>query len=1026
MLGQRREGMPVPVQNRKIEQADKMHEPEENPEKESYSSRQVADKLLAYLRDIIYKPQTASLDIKSLPEEFSDFGKGLIYLGGNISEMRAFARELAVGNLNGLLPPPNNEITSSLKMLHASLRHLTWQAQQVAKGDYNQRVNFMGDFSIAFNNMIGQLDQRRKNILDEKTKLEMYVQLILVNCPNPILIFDNQGKLAYVSDSYFQCCKFFTRGEVLGKQIHDLFEPIVPVWSLLEIEHLYKSAIAEKRMFSTEQAINFGKSGSSRHFEIQITPMQDTDRSVAGIIMFLFDLSENIQARQEAERARELAEQSSRSKSIFLAKMSHEIRTPMNAILGMAELALRENISPAAEEHIRTIRQAGINLLSIINDILDFSKTEAGKLEIIPMEYLLSSLLNDVISIIKTRVFESRLRFVVYLDSNIPDTLFGDSIRIRQVLINLLSNAVKYTEKGFVSFSINGEITNEDTVVLTMEVIDSGKGIKQEELGKLFTEYTRFETTDKFVEGTGLGLAITNSLITAMNGKIDVHSEYGKGSTFTVTLPQKIHQRQKLASVENPEKKNVLIYERREIYANSIVRAMENLGVNCRLVSSPRDFFNCLVSNNYHFIFLSSTLYEEVKKKYSGFKTNAKFAIIAEFGEAITDRNISTLTMPVFSLSIANFLNGISDSYTGGSKGGTDTKLIAPEAKVLVVDDINTNLEVVEGLLLPFKIQVSSCKNGIEAIEKIKETAYDLVFMDLMMPEMNGIQAVSHIRALGEEDLYYKNVPIVALTADAVFGTKEMLLKKGFDDYLSKPINTNELYTILENWIPGEKWKKSMEENHQYSVTKEYYTDKKIKIDGLDIEKGITITGGIEKNYFRILASFYRDGTEKIREIRTSLETDNLPLYVIYVHALKSATATIGADKLSETAKVLEDAGKQKNLGFIQAHNSSFIADLEALLSNINTALSERASKDQKSLTDRELLKAELSRLKTALNAFDSSEIGKAVDALQEFKLSEDLDGSISAILQCRLIGDYSEAVTMIDTLLQMLNNGIY
>ena len=1007
-----------------------MDESRENLTQESDLLKSAADKLLAYLRDIIYKPRAASLDIESLPEEFGDFGRALVYLGSNISEMRSFARELAVGNLNSPLPPPNNEIVSSLKMLHASLRHLTWQTQQVAKGDYNQRVNFMGDFSTAFNNMIEQLDQSRKNILDEKTKLEMYVHLILVNCANPILLFDSQEKLAYVSDSYFRYFKFYKQEEILGKQIHDLFAPVVPAWSLLEIEHLYKSAIAEKRMVSIEQEISLDKSQPSSHFELQITPMLDTDGSIAGIIMFLFDMTGSIQARQEAERARELAEQASRSKSTFLAKTSHEMRTPMNAILGMAELALRENISPVADEHIRTIRQAGINLLSIINDILDFSKTEAGKLEIVQSEYFFSSLVNDVISIIKTKVFESRLRFVVYLDSNIPNALFGDSIRIRQILINLLGNAVKYTEKGFVAFSVSGEIINEDTVVLTMEVTDSGKGIKQEDMGQLFTEYTRFATADKFVEGTGLGLAITNSLVTAMNGKINVRSDYGKGSTFTVTLPQKIHQSQKLAVVENPGKKNVLIYERREIYANSIVRTMNNLGVNCKLVSTTQEFFNCMISNNYHFVFLASTLYEEVKKKYSELNSNAKFAIIAEFGEAITERNISTLTMPIFSISIANFLNSFSDNYTDNLRRDANTTLAAPEAKVLVVDDINTNLEVVQGLLLPYKIQVTPCKSGIEAIKKIKETAYDLVLMDLMMPEMDGIQAVSHIRAMGDKDPYFKNVPIVALTADAVLGTKETLLKKGFDEFLSKPISTTELDTILEKRIPGEKWKKVIEGSHQNSAANGHSgaspRDKKIEIDGLNAERGIAITGGTEKNYFKILTSFYKDGIEKIKEIRTSLETDNLPLYVIYVHALKSAAATIGADKLSETAKVLETAGNQKNLRFIQAHNPSFLADLEALLSNINTALSERAGKDQKSLTDIELVKAELFRLKTALNAFDSSEIGRAVDALQEFKLPADINDPVSAILKSRLIGEYDEAVIMINTLLQMLNNRVY
>ncbi|MDR2594483.1 MAG: response regulator [Fibromonadaceae bacterium] len=385
---------------------------------------------------------------------------------------------------------------------------------------------------------------------------------------------------------------------------------------------------------------------------------------------------------RKAEKAQIKADEANETKSKFLANMSHEIRTPMNAIIGMAELALREYMTSIAKEYILTVKQAGTNLLSIINDILDFSKIESGKLEIIPINYKFSFLINDVVNIIRMMITDSRLRFEINIDSKIPNMLFGDEIRIRQVLLNILGNAVKYTKKGFISFSVNGEIIG-DTILLTMTVADSGIGIRKEDLEKLFDDFVRFDfAVNKDVEGTGLGLAITKNLVKMMNGNISVQSEYGKGSTFTVKLPQKIR------------------------YCES---------------------------------------FDAIK----------------------------------------------SDSVT--------IKFNAPKARILVVDDIDTNLKVAKGLMLPYKMQVDLCLSGIEAIERVKANDYDLVFMDHMMPEMNGIEATKRIRKM------YANLPIIALTVNAVSGAKEMFLSNGFSDFLSKPIDIIKLNSILEKWLPEDK-----------------------------------------------------------------------------------------------------------------------------------------------------------------------------------------------------------------------------
>ncbi|MDR1812865.1 MAG: response regulator [Candidatus Fibromonas sp.] len=701
----------------------------------------------------------------------------------------------------------------------------------------------------------------------------------------------------------------------------------------------------------------------------------------------------------------EKAENALRAKNNFLAKMSHEIRTPMNAIIGMSELALREGKLTSAKEHVLTIKQAGANLLSIINDILDFSKIESGKLEIIPANYLFSSLVNDVINIIRMRVVDSRLRFVVNIDSNIPNALCGDETRIRQVLLNILSNAVKYTIKGFISFSVSGEI-KEDIVNLTIDIADSGKGIKKEDMKKLFGDFIQVDlAANKGIEGTGLGLAITKNLTNAMGGDIKVHSEYGKGSLFTITLPQKICSPEPMAAVENPEEKSVLVYERRQIYADSMICNIDNLGVNCTRVKSDEEFREELKVKNYSFIFVTYVLLENARKILSELDSKAQIIAITGFGSKIAD-DLSTLAMPVYSISVANILNGVADNTFFYASTNSIAKFNAPEAKILIVDDINTNLQVAEGLMLPYGMQVDLCLSGAEAIEAVKAKRYNLVFMDHMMPGMDGVETTRHIRELGGE--YYQTLPIIALTANAVSGVKDMFLANGFNDFLSKPIDTIKLNTILEKWLPKEMQEKAREE---VKTGDESNLNRVIEIDGVDVRRGIAITGGIVKNYLRTLAVFHRDGIQKIEEIKKSLETDNYPLYTTYVHALKSASANIGAGEISEIAKALEIAGNQEDMKFIKSHNAGFLMALQILLDNISMAISAKQEKP----VDTETLKSKLVKLRGAIDVFDLDAINEATRDLQEFTQMAEVE----KILLNILVGNHDEAVPIINLLLE-------
>ncbi|MCL2411056.1 MAG: ATP-binding protein [Treponema sp.] len=992
----------------------------ENLQEDTHQLKPVADTLFDYLHDVIYKPLNASLNIEALPKSFRDVGKGLQYLNHSMSETRNFAKELSKGNLDFSTPPSSNEISSSLKSLHASLRHLTWQTQQVAQGDYNQRVNFMGDFSSAFNNMVDQLEKRWRISLDEKNTLEMYIQLILENCPNPILLFSKEGKLIYLSNSFSQYYKTVNKDELLGSKVQDLFSPIVDEESLDKINSLFKDVMKNEHIAEAELKIHFGSPESSSYFNMQVTPMLDRKGISTGLIVFLRNIQESIKARLAAERAKELAEEASRAKSDFIARVSHEFRTPMNTIFGMSEIVLRENISHSAAEHIRSIKQAAGSLLSIINDILDFSKIEAGNLEIFPFAYSFSSLVNDIINISKIKIYESNLQFAVNIDSRIPDKLFGDQIRIRQILQNILSNAAKYTDNGFVALSIGIASIKDNTVCLKIQVTDSGQGIKKENLEQIFTGFTRLDIEkNTTIEGTGLGLAITQRLVHAMNGEIHVDSEYGKGSVFTAVIPQKILDPGKITQVIDSRKKSVLVYEPRPVLADSIVQTLDNLGVNRKLVSNTSDFLTNFESDDYFYVIISSAVFKEIHSSITIKKSKLNIAVITEFNEVIAEENIIVIHVPFFSISVADFLNHNFDNSYGKGRIHSEVGFTAPEASLLIVDDTEINLEIAEGLIKPYQIKTVSVLSGLEAIEKIKNSHFDLVLLDHMMPEMDGTETAAQIRALGDKNPYYKNVPVIVFTANTEFGISEIMREHGFDDFLSKPISISKLDTLLQKWIPKEKQQKNDSQPEAAKECSEITTQ--MVINGLNIKKGISMTGGDINRYFKILSLFYKDSFSKITEIQNCIETRNFKLYIILVHALKSATAIIGADTLSQAAKSLESAGKANDWAFIYANNNTFLDDIKTLLKNVKIFLEKHSEQKQNASVDINLLKSSLIKLKIGFKNLDPGEINNAVDILQNFTESKEMGETINKIIENKFTGEYDEAIVKIDTLLDSL-----
>jgi len=595
----------------------------------------------------------------------------------------------------------------------------------------------------------------------------------------------------------------------------------------------------------------------------------------------------------ELVAAKKQAEQSNRSKSIFLAQMSHEIRTPINAILGISEINLHSRKPLAdAEEGFRKIFESGSLLLKIINDVLDFSKMEAGKLEIIPKKYNIPIFINDTVQINRIRYENKPIEFSLRLDENTPLELIGDEFRIRQILNNLLSNAYKYTETGKVGLAVNFEPGHDDeTVALVFKVSDTGQGMNQDQINRLFNEYERFNMeTNYSISGTGLGMSITKRLIDLMNGEISVESEVGKGSVFTVRIPQK----------------------------------------KCNSLVCGEEAVNDLQNFNYR-----STSHMQNEQ------------VIHEY---------------------------------------------MPHNNVLVVDDVESNLYVAKGLLSSYGLKIDTAKNGLEAVDIIKNGGnYDVIFMDHMMPKMNGLEATKVIRKMG----YTR--PIVALTANVVSGQEEKFLLNGFDGFIAKPIDSRELDLLLTHFIRDQGPLSSLQplENEETE------------------QPAPSPSSGINK-YFVIDAENAVNELKKLKIKQQDLNDEEMELYVITVHGMKSALANIGEKTLSDIAFKLEMAGKERNYMTIASETPAFIVSLQSLLEKFKSNDKPKTARISFAEVPRDdiiFLQEKLNDIKEASEEFNKRAVKAALSDLNQKTWPQEIIDLMEEVAENLLRGDFKKVM---------------
>ena len=526
------------------------------------------------------------------------------------------------------------------------------------------------------------------------------------------------------------------------------------------------------------------------------------------------------------ERKKQEAEEANKAKSIFLANMSHEIRTPINTILGLGEVILRESTDEKTLNYTKNINNAGKMLLSIVNDILDFSKIENNKMQIIPIEYSITSILDELVTFTKLHSKPKGLTVNTIFSPDLPGVLYGDEIRIKQIITNLLTNAVKYTKAGCITFKVDYKELTDDKIILSVEITDTGIGIKEENIPKLFNKFERIdENKNRSIEGTGLGINITENLLNMMGSRLVVKSEFGVGSTFSFELEQKVIDKTPIDTTNRSDKQNA-----------------------------------------------------------------------------------------------QNF----SETFT------------AEHANILIVDDNEMNLFVAKELLKHTKINITTVTDGKRCLEVTHDKLFDLILMDHMMPYPDGIETLKMLR--NDESNICKNIPVIALTANAISGAKEFYLNKGFSDYLTKPVEIKKLEEVLLKNI-----KKDLITfvTHNNSESLFEYQDEQNK--HIDIKTGISYTYNKE-NYFVLLKMFDEKSSQRYEEITSIVEKcheDSCKNYVIKVHSLKNTAAMIGAKQLAEIALNLELSGRRNDINFIKKHHDELLTEYKIVETEVKKLLND-------------------------------------------------------------------------------------
>ncbi len=733
---------------------------------------------------------------------------------------------------------------------------------------------------------------RRKSLL---TNVFTPRDWLIENMPESVIILDENF---FVSDMNQSAKTYFAEiGDCFGKPLPDQYAFL--------LDHY-------------DEIINFTHEG--KHFERQFMPII-FKKNIQGYGLILTDVSRSHQLVLEMRELKRSADIANEAKSSFLANMSHEIRTPMNAIVGYVELLSKENISKEGKMYAEEIRSSSNALLHIINDILDFSKIEQGKLEIVEEEYSTESLFSEIGNIVRMQSDKKGLKFINSVSPSLPSVLYGDKVRLKQVLLNIAGNAVKFTEVGTVKIVTEWRKKAPDIAVLSITVTDTGIGIASENMNRLFNEFEQVDIRTTMTKpGTGLGLVISKNLLAMMGGNIDISSEYGVGTKVVVTIEQQIID-------ESP--------------------------INVK----SKD--------------------EEVENK-------------PEQAE----------------------------------------KFVAPDAKILVVDDNRVNLELMINYLKQYRIIPDTAESGAQSISLASQNRYDIIFMDQMMPEMDGIEAMKRIRALGYG--YAAKVPIIALTANAIAGTRNLLISEGFTDYASKPLPLKTLEELLKRYLPKGTYTINSEAHGAGDISDMAGVLRNEKSilelpNYINQDIGMTNAGDDIDQYINVIGIVSKYADDKIAQIKEQLRNEDYNAFTIDVHALKSNAATVGAMQLSDKAKALETAGKTGNIEIIKRDSGAFIEEYSVFAEDLKKCLDyeaeiraakapEAEEKTYMSAGDDEYMNT-FSEIESAIGEARYDDIRDLLGVLEFFELPPVTTHAVASMKEACEAGDWQTILAIIKKL---------
>lgn len=609
------------------------------------------------------------------------------------------------------------------------------------------------------------------------------------------------------------------------------------------------------------------------------------------------------------EMKKEEAEHMANVKSAFLANISHEIRTPINAVLGMNELILREANQKDVLDYAYNIELAGKALLSIVNDILDISKIESGKTELVSGEYNVAASIYNFIEMSRARAEKKGILLKVDIAENLPSKMYGDEMRLKQIYTNILNNAIKYTEKGEITLTLTGEEIGDDKIFTKATISDTGIGIREEDLDKIFDAFQRVdEEKNQKIEGTGLGMSITKQLVELMGGKIYVESEYGKGSTFHVELVQGIVDRTPIGRIDQAVEQN-----------------------------------------------------REIEKH--------KRAV-----------------------------------------------LLAPEAKLLVVDDNQMNLNVMKGLLKRTEMQVDLVLSGKEALEAVTKTSYDVILMDHMMPEMDGVEALHRLRKLKENQ--NPQAKVIVLTANAAIGSREEYLKMGFDDYLSKPIEAMNLEDMIKKYLPKElvhEIEEVVEETQNLEEIE--FLEEKLRPFGIHLKQGLIYVEGELEQYVDMVKLFLRQSEARKEKMRGFLKEGNTEEYTIEVHALKSNGKMIGSRKMSELAYEMEIQGRNGKLEYLRQNQAKLEKGWEELEQGLRILMEEQQKTVMEETVETmtpEEVQVRVERLRNAIEEMDVEAAQEELETLLCGEMEQSQRERFIQVWNCLEEFSYQEALEIL------------